>query len=186
MGAWCNNGVLVLLVLLVSCSTNKKLFVPVLASAEKGSVVYLYRPAKAANVMLTPEVAITGIKTFGIASGDYKQFYLPAGRHVINLAATAGNTPAVEYVLEVVEGRVHYLRVDASMKLEFGQTYQPYKRKFELLEVLAEKAVTEIAACDDMDADEKQKKTVVSDEAVLPVEDEAVFSVDKTANPFSR
>ena len=186
MRTWRNNSVLVLLVFLVACSTNKKLFVPVLASAEKGSVVYLYRPAKAANVMLTPDVSIAGLKTFGIGSGDYKQLYFSPGRHVINLAATDGNTSAVEHELEVVDGQVHYLRVDASMKLEIGQTYQPYKRKFELLEVLAEQAVTEIVACADMDAGEKQKKTVVSVEAGQSVEEETVFSVDKTANPFSR
>ena len=171
---------------LFGCAANKKVFVPVELTAEKGSVVYIYRPTKAANVMLTPEVIVTGIKTFGISSGDYKQFYLSPGHKLIKLAATAGNTPAVEYALEVVEGQVHYLRVDASMKLEFGQSYQPYKRKFELLEVLAEKAVTEIVACSDMDARVKQKKMVTPVGESLSEQEAATFSVDKTANPFSR
>ncbi|MES0327156.1 MAG: DUF2846 domain-containing protein [Gammaproteobacteria bacterium] len=183
MRSWRNNMVLAVLVFLVACSSNKVLFVPVLASAEKGSVVYIYRPIKAANVMLTPDVSIAGIKTFAMSNGDYKQLYLSPGQHAIKLAAIEGNTPAVEHVLKVVEGRVHYLRVDASMKLEFGQSYQPYKRKFELLNVIANTAVAEISDCTDMDAGEKQKKSAASVEA--GDSEEATFSVDKTTNPFS-
>lgn len=179
-------AVFVCVLLLAGCMGNKKIFVPVEPSAEKGSVVYIYRPAKVSNVMLTPKVSIAGIKIFGISNGEYKQLYLLPGQHVIKLAATEGNTSAVEHALEVVEGRVHYLRVDASMKLEFGQTYQPYQRKFELLEVLPEKAVAEIMACADMDAQVKQEKPVASVEGDQPEEGEATFSVDKTANPFSR
>ena len=184
MKAWRNNTVLFFLVFLVACSSKKILFVPVSASSEKGSVVYIYRPAKTANVMLTPDVSVSGIKTFGISNGEYKQLYLLPGQQLIKLASTEGNTPAVEYVLEVAEGQIHYLRVDASMKLEFGQSYQPYKRKFELMDVLAEAAITEISACTDMDGNKEQKKTVISIEHEQP--EEATFSVDKTANPFFR
>ena len=186
MKAWRNNTILFLLVFLVACAGSKKVFVPIESSAEKGSVVYVYRPAKTANVMLAPDVNVAGIKTFAINNGEFKQLYLLPGKQSIKLAATEGNTPAVEYVLEVAEGRVHYLRVDASMKLEFGQTYQPYKRKFELLEVPAENAVAEIVTCTDMDGREKQKKSVISVDGDQPEEEEATFSVDKTANPFSR
>ena len=168
---------------LIGCAGSQKVFVPVEPSAENGSVVYIYRPIKAANVMLTPDVSIAGIKTFAMSNGDYKQLYLSPGQHAIKLAAIEGNTPAVEHVLKVVEGRVHYLRVDASMKLEFGQSYQPYKRKFELLNVIANTAVAEISDCIDMDAGEKQKKSAASVEA--GDSEETTFSVDKTANPFS-
>ena len=170
---------------LVGCAGHQSVFVPVAASAESGSVVYIYRPAKTANVMLTPDVIIEGVKSFGISSGDYKQLYLTPGKHVIRLAATDGNTPVVEHDLEVAREQVHYLRVDASMKLEFGQTYQPYQRKFALIEVSAEKAVTEIASCVDMD-DHVRKKKPADAAASQTEENEATFSVDKTANPFSR
>lgn len=178
------------ILLLAGCVGNKKIFVPVSPSDEKGSVVYIYRPAKAANVMLTPDVSVAGIKTFGIKNGEYKQLYLLPGQHVIKLAATEGNTPAVKHDLEVAKEGVYYLRVDASMKLEFGQTYQPYKRKFELQEMLAKDAITEISACADMDAQVKLKKPViaveVNDGDEVNDEPEASFSVDKTSNPFSR
>lgn len=164
--------------LLAACATNKKVFVPISPSADKGSVIYLYRPTKAANSMLSPEISIVGVKDFEINGGEYKQFYLLPGEHVIKLAKTEGNTPAVEHRLKVVKGQIHYVRIDASMKLEYGLTYQPYKRKFELLEVSPEKAVTEIVACDDMDAQVKKKKSAITGEAA--------FSVDKTSNPFSR
>lgn len=183
MRVWFNNAILFLLVFLVACSTNKVLFVPVSTSAEKGSVLYIYRPAKVANVMLNPDVSIAGIKTFAISNGGFKQLYLSPGKHVIKLATTEGNTPAVEHELSVVEGQVHYLRVDASMKLEVGQSYQPYKRKFELLDVSAKTAVDEISNCNDMDAGEKKNKLTTSVED--DESEEATFSVDKTANPFS-
>lgn len=170
--------------LLVGCAGHKSVFVPLSPSSEKGSVVYIYRPAKAVNVMLTPKISIEGVNVFGISSGDYKQLYLSPGQHVIKLAATEGNTPAIEHALEIVEGQVHYLRIDASMKLEYGQGYQPYKRKFTVQEIPAEIAMIEIVACADMDTGGKQKKSVsAADQAE---EKEATFSVDKTANPFSR
>lgn len=175
---------------LAGCASQPPVFVAASALAENASVVYIYRPAKAANVMLSPAVSIAGVKTFRISSGEYKQLELPPGRHVISLAATEGNTPAVVHDLEVVAQQVSFLRVEALMKMQVGQSYQPYQRRFELQAVAAEKALTEIAACADMDGREPQRKSAVTaaDDAGNDggEDNEAVFSVDKTANPFSR
>ena len=184
-------------VLAVGCVSNKSVFAPVSPSLEKGSVVYIYRPARASNVMLSPKVSVAGIKAFSISSGEYKQLYLSPGKHVIKLASTEGNTPAVDHPLKLVKGKVHYLRVDASMKLEFGGTYKRYQRKFELLDVLAEEALTEITSCKDMDGRVKKVKRVTAAEGASSNsassvesadennEDEAVFSIERTTNPFS-
>lgn len=173
--------------LLIGCATGPSVFVPVSPSAENASVVYIYRPSKTANVMLSPAVSTAGSKSFEMKNGKYKRLTLSPGKHTVRLAATAGNTPAVEYDLEVAEQQIYYLRVDASLKLGLGEGYQPYRRKFELVAVPAEKAHVEIAACTDMDGRDKQKSAATEvDDKARGAGDEAVFSVDKTTNPFSR
>lgn len=153
--------------------------------AEKGSAVYVYRPAKMANVMLTPDLYIAGVEKIEIASGTYKKVYLEPGVYAVRLQAIEGNTEAVNHELEIIKGRVHYLRVDALMKVDAGQQgYQPYKRKFELKNVSAKKAKQEIAKCRNMDS-VKKRKPVSSSEGENNNEDGASFSVDKTLNPFS-
>lgn len=168
---------------LFACAGAKKVFVPVEPSAEKGSVLYVYRPAKAANVMLTPKLGIAGVEKFELASGDYKQLYLAPGKHVIKLEAIKGNTPEFVLELDVVKAHVHYLQVDASMKFEVGQSYQPYQRKFALKQVTAEVAMDEIAGCKNIDETVKPKSSAMTE--TDSSEDGAGFSVDKTLNPFS-
>lgn len=153
--------------------------------AEKGSVVYVYRPAKMANVMLTPDLYIAGVDKIEIANGTYKKVYLEPGVYAVRLQAIEGNTEAVNHELEIIKGRVHYLRVDASMKVDAGQQgYQPYKRKFELKNVSAKKAKQEIASCKNLDS-VKRRKSVPSGNGDTNNEGGASFSVDKTATPFS-
>jgi len=182
-------AVFVCLVFLAGCVGNKKTFIAVEPSVEKGSVVYVYRPSKTVNVMQIPKVSITGAKQFAIASDEYKLLYLMPGKHAVKLHAIKGNTAAVEHELVVFKGRIHYLRVDASMKFEVGQTYQPYQRSFGLTEVSPELAKVEIASAKDMDGrkvkrSQQVKQANSADEVVE--EDDATFSVDKTSNPFSR
>lgn len=173
--------------LLVGCAAGPSVFVPVAPSAENASVVYIYRPAKTANIMLSPAVSVAGNKSFEMKNGQYKRLTLTPGKYIVKLAATEGNTPAVEHDLEVAKAQIYYLRVEASLKLGIGEGYQPYRRKFELLTVPAEKAHLEIAACTDMDGWDKEKKAKAdADDKASGAGDEAVFSVEKTANPFSR
>ncbi len=178
---------------LAACSTSKKVFVPVDPEraadknlAEKGSVVYVYRPSKVANVMLTPDLSIAGVEKIAMASGMYKKVYLSPAVYAVRLHEIEGVTDAVEHDLEIIKGKVHYLRVDASMKLNAGQqSYQPYKRKFELMNVSPEKAKLELVSCKDMDVAEK-RKSATTPESENAIKDDASFSVDKTQNPFSR
>ena len=154
-------------------------------AAEKGAVVYIYRPAKVANVMLTPDISIAGVEKIAMANGSYKRVSLSPGVYAVRLQAIEGVTEQVEHELEIIKGMVHYLRVDASMRLDVGQqSYRPYKRKFELNNVLAKKAKQEIAACNNLDA-VKKGKPVNRTEGGSANGDDASFSVDKTQNPFS-
>jgi hypothetical protein len=173
--------------LLLGCAAGPSVFVPVASSAENAAVVYIYRPAKTANMMLSPAVSVADNKSFEMKNGQYKRLTLSPGKYTVRLAATAGNSPALEHDLEVAEAQIYYLRVEASLKLGPGEGYQPYRRKFELLSVPAEKAHVEIAACTDMDGRDQQKSVATEvDDKARGAGDEAVFSVDKTANPFSR
>jgi hypothetical protein len=191
------------LVLLVSfvaaCNSGKKAFVPVEPESsidkeltptdkeliEKGSVVYVYRPARMANVMLSPDISIAGVDKITMVNGSYKRVYLSPGVYAVRLQAIEGVTEQVEHDLEIIKGQIHYLRVDASMKVDAGQqSYQPYKRKFELKNVPAKKAKLEMDSCTNLDVANKRKQTN-SSKGGNANEDDAGFSVDKTQNPFS-
>ena len=187
----------------VACMSNKTVFVPVgpestidKHAADKrttnkkpaknnGSVVYVYRPTKIANVMLTPDLSIAGVEKIAMANGVYKKIYMSPGVYAVRLQEIEGSTESVEHELKVTRGQVYYLRVDASMKLDTGaQGYQPYKRKFELKNVPSKQAKKEIVHCKDMDA-VKKRKPVARSENGNADGDDASFSVDKTQNPFS-
>lgn len=174
---------------LVACTNKKTVFIPAESSIEKGSVVYVYRPSKTTNVMQIPKVSITGAIQFAIASDEYKMLYLKPGKHAVRLHEIKGNTAAVDHELMVHKGQVHYLRVDAEMKFEVGQGYQPYQRSFGLTEVSSELAKVEIAGVKDMDGrkvkrGQKVKQAGSSTDEVVE-EEEATFSVDRTLNPFN-
>lgn len=175
---------LLAMAVLVACNNKKIVFVPIEPSAEKGSVLYVYRPSKTSNVMQIPKMSITSVKTFEISSGEYKQFYLSPGKYAVKLHAIKDSTEAVEHELLIEETQVYFLRVDASMKFEVGQSYQPYQRKFGLTEVSPEMARAEIGGTKDMDVRSKKKKRTDASGEVVE-EDEATFSVDRTLNPFN-
>ncbi|MCW8924145.1 MAG: DUF2846 domain-containing protein [Gammaproteobacteria bacterium] len=184
----------------VACDVGKKISVPVesveseravknrsanklavkKAMNKKKSVVYVYRPARVANVMLVPDLNIAGVEKMVMGNGSCRKVYLPPGTYAVRLQAIKGNTEAVEHELKVVKGKASYLRVDASMKFEVGQTYQPYQRRFELTDVPAKQARSEISACAEADVVEKKKPGGKAEK-----KDDASFSVDKTQNPFS-
>lgn len=181
--------------LIAACNSSKDIFVPVEPQpssgkgvadkdvAEKRSVVYVYRPAKVANIMLTPDINIAGVNTIAMANGTYKKVYLSPGIYAVRLQPIEGSTEAVEYDLEVGKAKVHFLRVDALMSINAGQQgYQPYQRRFELVDVPARQAIKEIDDCTDLDVVEKKKAAIKSERESA---DDGGFSVDKTQNPFS-
>ncbi len=179
----------------VACNPGKKVSAPVepvepeqivgnrpvnKSAVKNGSVVYVYRPAKVANAMLVPDLSIAGVEKIAMGNGTCRKVYLSPGLYAVRLHEIKGNTDAVERELKMVKDRASYLRVDASMKFEVGQTYQPYQRKFELKDVPPKQALSEMSACEELKAVGKQKSESESIKG-----DDAVFSIDKTQNPFS-
>lgn len=152
---------------------------------ELGSVVYLYRPQATANALLTPELSIDAVTVIQIENGEYRRLYLKPGLYSITLQEIAAYTPAQQLALEVKPDSVHYLRMESSLQFETGLRYKSYQRAFTLQQVDATMAVAEIAQCSDAESvPVKNTAGAGGIDAADPQREPAVFSTDKTANPF--
>ena len=183
--------------LLTACATHKATFVPVQPSSEKGSAVYVYRSSKVSNLMIPPDINIKNakgvqVKIGRLNYGEYKLVYLKPGPHEIQLDAIEYYAPGKDLMIEVEPQVINYLRMDATLKFETGLSYKPYKREFNIQEVEETIALKELASCVDVDNKPKKKSRsakfetdAVTGEA-SEKEEEAVFSTDKTSDPFSR
>lgn len=188
---------LLFFLLLTACATHRATFVPVQPSNEKGSAVYVYRAGAISSLMLPPDINIKdagGVQTnIGkLQYGEYKLVYLKPGRYEIQLEAIDYYAAGKDLMIEVKSQTVNYLRLDASLKFETGVRYKSYERKFDLQEVDQTIALEEIASCVDVDSKPKKKKwssNVGPDtetKKALGKDEEAVFSIEKTSDPFSR
>lgn len=183
--------------LLTACATQQATFVPVQPSSEEGSAVYVYRASAISSLMLPPDINIKdagGAQTHigRLNYGEYKLVYLKPGFYNIQLDAIDYYAPGKDLMIEVKPQTVNYLRLDASLKFETGVRYRAYERKFDLQKVEAVIALDEMAGCVDVDSKPRKKKwsaNVGSDTATNETsakDKEAVFSIDKTSDPFSR
>ena len=185
--------VVLIMLLLVGCTTNIATFFPAQPSNEKGSVVYVYRSSEPSSLMLAPEIEIRGaegkqtnIGTLG--NGEYKLVYLMPGQYQILLDAIEYYAPGNKLMVEIKPDTVNYLRLDSSLKFETSLRYKAYVRRYNLQEVEELIALDEIASCIDVDSKPKKKnrEAGVTVEDALNKDDDAHFSTDKTADPFSR
>ena len=143
--------------------------------------------------MLPPDINIKdaeGAKTnIGeLNHGEYKLVYLKPGSYEIQLSAIDYYAPGKNLMIEVKPQSVNYLRLEKTLKFEAGVRYKPYERTYDLQKVEEAIALEEIASCIDVDSKPKQttrSANVVTKEASEKNE-EAVFSVDRTSDPFSR
>ena len=183
--------------LLTACVAHKATFVPVQHSSEKGSAVYVYRSSKVSSLMIPPDINIKDakgaqVKIGRLNYGEYKLVYLKPGSHEIQLDAIEYYAPGKDLMIEVEPQVVNYLRMDATLKFETGLSYKPYKREFNIQEIEETIALKELASCVDVDNKPKKKsRSAEADPDVVTKEasekdEEAVFSTDKTADPFSR
>lgn len=166
-------------VILGACSNNQAVFVPAPQDADKGSLVYIYRPSASSNFMMSPMVVIDGNEEFKIGGGDYRYIYLQPGKHAIGLAPTDKYSTREAVSLVVEPGANNYLRVKTSLKLDQDKTM--YTRTFWLEHVEEKTALDEIRHTDYSDPVDHQV-------AEKTVEDTAIhegFSVDKTRDPFA-
>ena len=163
--------------LVTACSNKAATFVAAPRDADRGSVVYIYRPSDSANFMMSPKVVIDGNEKFSIGNGDYRYVYLQPGKH------TVGLNPADQYItdaaleLTVETDSSYYLRVKTLLKFERDTMNT---RRFWLEQVAENQALKEIV--------DTGYSGPVQQSITEPTEDSgagAGFSVDKTGDPFA-
>jgi len=186
--------------LLSGCATKSSSFSVIQPVAGKGALVYVYRPNSMSNILISPDVLVDGDKKFKIKSNEYMAMYLPAGKHrfSLNLSKRYEGQHLVD--LTLVDAKIYFLRVDAKMKFQMNDQY---KRRFDILNVSNDLAVTEISEC--RHSGKKQDKNAVAAQTVIEsspgtesmeaetegasilADDPASkFSISKTKNPFSK
>jgi hypothetical protein len=169
---------LLTVLMFAGCSNNESTFVAAAQDADKGSVVYVYRPSSSTNFMMSPKVVIDGNEKFNIGSGDYAYVYLQSGKHTVGLNPTDQYITDAAVTIIVEAGKSYYLRVNTSLKFE------PEKmntRKFWIDVVAEQEALTEIGSTEYSGPKVQQSSAVQTDAH----EDKAGFSVDKTQDPFA-
>ena len=171
-------AVLSAVLLISACSNNQSTFIAAAQDAEKGSVVYIYRPSSSTNFMMSPGVLIDGNEEFRIGSGDYRYVYLQPGLHTVGLNPTEHYITDAVQSIQVEDSTSYYLRVKTSLKFE------PEKmntRKFWIDVVDENDALREIGDTEYAGPEIRQSATVQADETGH----REGFSVDRTQDPFA-
>lgn len=180
-------------ILISACSTKTSNFKLTDTVSGKKSIVYIYRPASASNILISPELLINDEKKFEIKSNSYTFINLPPDEHTFKLDLTNRYIGNKEITLKTQAQQYYFLRVNTSLKFEQNK---PYTRSFDIEEVSREIAVTEIKIIPSTVDNIKQKELVtqendkhMSTEAAesMPVQTpDDQFSISKTRNPFSK
>jgi hypothetical protein len=160
-----------------ACSNRASTFVAAPEDADRGSVVYIYRPSSTTNFMMSPKVIIDGNEKFQIGSGEYRYVYLKAGDHVIGLNPTDQyfTDPAIS--LNVQSGNSYYLRVSTSLKFvpDSMNTRRFWMEVVDDTDALSEIADTGYAGPKTQTAVREAERDQGGDQ----------FTVDKTQDPFA-
>jgi len=171
--------------LLVSCATEQKIFVPEIATVEKGSIVYIYRPNAFSNIAVSPDVLINGVKNFPVSNNRYTLVYLKPGLYEFKLDLDEFYQGNKKIELNVGPEETYYLKIETALKFEPGKAYN---RRFDIKSVQDTVAVNEIAHC-------RYSKPVMPSkylfgnnhsEGDVTHKPAPEFSIDKTSDPFSR
>ena len=172
-------GLFFIFVLLTAsaCSNKATTFVAAPEDADRGSVVYIYRPSSTTNFMMSPKVIIDGNEKFQIGSGDYRYVYLQPGDHMIGLDPTDQYFTDPAKTLSVENGKSYYLRVETSLKFEPDRmnTRRFWMDLVDETNAISEIAETEYAGPKQQSAGQQSETGQGGDQ----------FSVDKTQNPFA-
>jgi len=164
--------------IITACSNNESSFVAAPQAADKGSIVYIYRPSATTNFMLSPKVVIDDNEKFNIGGGDYRYVYLQTGNHSVGLNSTDRYSTGAAVTINVEADKNYYLRVSTSLKFEAEKMNT---RKF-WIDIIAEKqALAEIGSTEYSGPRLQQSSEGQAEEH----QDKEGFTVDKTQDPFA-
>jgi hypothetical protein len=171
-------SLLLLVIAAAACANREATFVAAPQNADKGSVVYIYRPSSSTNFMMSPAIVVDDNEKFRLASGDYRYIYLNSGNHSIGLNPTDQYLTDAAISINIEAGKSYYLRVSTSLKFE---PEQMNTRKFWIDPVAESEALPEIAKTD-YSGPRLEQPPASQNGAVKTGEG---FSVDKTQDPFA-
>jgi len=168
--------------LLVACTSQPVTFETMQPSAEKGSIVYVYRPLSMANSMVSPKLLLNGKAIFELKNGSYQYNYVPAGKQVFSLDLSDRYTGNKRIALEVKPNNIYFIRATSALGFEMNK---PYTRSFNLGSVDSSAALHELSK---IAAGGKSlssfKKGVVRESSTSEKIEDTQFSIENTRNPF--
>ena len=173
-------SVFLLVLAAAACANREATFVAAPQDADKGSVVYVYRPSSSTNFIMSPAVVIDGNEQFKLASGDYRYIYLGSGSHTIGLNPTDQYLTDAAISINIEAGKSYYLRVNTSLKFE---PEQMNTRRFWIDAVAESDALPEIARTDYSGPGPVLEQTPATQSGAVNTDEG--FSVDKTQDPFA-
>ena len=192
--------ILLLIFVLSGCAVKSSNFSVIKPVSGKGAVVYIYRPNSMSNILISPDVLVDGDKKFKIKSSEYMAVYLPAGKHRFSLDLSGRYEGKHLIDLTLADAEIYFLRIDATMKFQMNEQY---KRRFDILNVSNDIALTEISACRnsvkkkttntkvvqtaiEASPDLDSMETGTEGVSILADDPASMFSISKTKNPFSK
>ena len=171
------------LLFLYACNTshNIKPFTPQLADSEQASV-YIYRPPTMSNAIYSPDLYINDEFKLAIKNGMNTRLALAPGEYKFDINPEQDYPGKTSLTLNLGKGKIHYLRVNTSLKLKSSFNYEPYQRRFYLFQAEETRAINEITDCCLNTGKKLKSKAEISPHKKTAGEG---FSIDKTRNPFS-
>lgn len=167
---------------LSACSNTKPVFIAQSATSPDQGMVYIYRPSSLSNIAISPPLEINQTQQLMVANNRHYSLPLPAGQHRFELKPGARYIGQHQVLQDIKAGEMVFLKVTTSIQFEKNK---PYTRRFDLEEVSAEIAQTEISQTTLI---EKEKEVTSHQSVKEPPEagsESAEFSINKTRNPFS-
>ena len=141
------------------------------------------------NALYNTKLSFDDQTSMTIAAGEMKQHLIKAGSQTLDLLVSLTETRHYTYQINVSSQSVYYYKIDTSLRLAPTEKYAPYIRTFALKPVEPETAIPEIIACCQTNRQTNKTSTLTGTNKNTPSTDEknneAVFSTDKTHNPFS-
>lgn len=155
------------------------------AMTESNAVVYLYRPASMSNIVISPTVVVDNRGGFEMANGNYTYMVMEPGGHRLRLELSERYQGRHEQEFNVEAGGRYYFRIDTRLKFRKNDLYQ---RRFDLLRMETDSAISEISACSYFPLPGHQKEGTVQPGKIVDdgQSEDAHFSISRSRDPFGR
>lgn len=167
---------------LVGCASQAVVFEAVQPSADKGSVIYMYRVSSLANSMISPKLLLNEQAVFELKNDSYQYSHVASGKYVFRLDLSEKYKGNKKITLNVLPNQTYFIRATSTLGFEMNK---PYTRSFDLQLVEPSVALHELA---NIAVERKSLSSFKKDEtqadSVSEKPEDTQFSIEKTRNPF--